>query len=105
MLEILAPTVWICFTIYTIWYFTSAKHHYPITVNEAKILWKIHKQSTRCKAEKWYSIKRNNQLIGFKCSCGYKYVQSRPLRVKNPSKVIPPYNMPLAKLHTPYKSE
>jgi len=105
MLEILPLAVWTCFAVYTIWYFTAAKHYHPITLSEAKILWKIHKQSARCKAKKWYSIKRDNKLIGFKCECGYKHIQERPLIVKKPSYATKPYTMPLAKLHTPYKSE
>ena len=105
MLEILTPATWMCFTIYAIWYFTSAKHHHPMTLNEAKILWKIHKQTVQCKAKKWYSIKQGNKLVGFKCECGYKHVQERPLIVKNPSYTTKPNTTPITKLHTPYKSE
>jgi len=103
MLQILTPTIWICFAIYAIWYFTLAKHPHPITTNEAKILWKLHKQTTHCKAKKWWTIKQKNNLIGFKCQCGYQYIQKRPIKAKTPTNMTHSYYKPLEKLHTPYK--
>jgi len=77
MLEILMPTMWTCFTVYATWYFTSAKYYAPLTLNEARLLWKIHKQDTRCKSRKWSEIRHNGSIIGFKC--GYKHVQKKPV--------------------------
>jgi hypothetical protein len=84
MLEILMPTLWGCFIAYSTWYFTSAKHYAPITLNEAKILWKIHKQSTRCNAEAWREIRSGDEIIGFECECGYKHIQKRPIVANTP---------------------
>lgn len=75
----LVPPLWVCFAVYAIWYFTSAKRHAPLTPNEAKLLWKIHKQNIKCGAKKWRELKRGDRIIGFECECGYKHVQKRPI--------------------------
>ncbi len=90
MLDILMPTLLVCFAVYTTWYFTSAKHYAPITPNEAKILWEIHKQKRSCKARKWREIKRRGKIIGFECECGYKHVQKRPIVANTPASNIQP---------------
>ena len=73
MLEILMPTMWTCFTVYAIWYFTSTKHYAPLTLDEARLLWKIHKKNNRCIFTKWNEIRHNGSIIGFKCECRHKY--------------------------------
>jgi hypothetical protein len=99
MLEILMFTVWGCLTTYAIWYFTLAKHYAPITFNEAKILWKIHKQNIRCNARKWRGIKRQGKIIGFECGCGYKHIQKRPLVANSPTPDVKSQNSILDQLH------
>ncbi|MGB9741207.1 MAG: hypothetical protein ACP5IM_06560 [Candidatus Bathyarchaeia archaeon] len=79
MWEILASIVWACFATYTIWYFTSAKNFAPITYNEARILWKIHKKTANCNGRKWREIKHKDAIVGFECECGYKHIQRRPI--------------------------
>ena len=76
---ILMPPLWVCFAVYAIWYFASAKRHAPLTPDEAKLLWKIHKQNIKCSARKWREIKRGDKIIGFECECGYKHIQRRPM--------------------------
>jgi hypothetical protein len=75
----LMPSIWIGLGAYVVWYFASAKNCVPLTNQEARLLWKIHKQSTECNARKWQQIKRRGKIIGFKCGCGYKYIQKRPI--------------------------
>lgn len=79
MLEIRAPTMWTCFTVYAARYLMSAKHYAPLTLNEARLLWKIHKQNTRCESRKWNEVRHNGSIIGFKCECGDKYIQKKPV--------------------------
>jgi hypothetical protein len=79
MLEILMPTVWACFALYTTWYLTSAKDYAPLTREEAELLWKIHKQNAECKVKKWREIRRRGKIVGFECECGYRHVQKRPI--------------------------
>jgi hypothetical protein len=104
MLEIITIVLWSVFIAYLIWYFTSAKHYFPITEKEAKILWKIHKQNVQCNARKWRKIKRGVKTIGFECECGYKYIQKRPLVINPPVCKTPQEISILEKLHTSYKS-
>jgi hypothetical protein len=80
MLTIILATAWTSFAGYLLWYVTSAKRNVSITVNDAEILWKLHKKSTNCAGHTWRLIKRRNSKIsGFECECGYKYTQKRPL--------------------------
>lgn len=110
MWEIITSTVWAGFAIYTVWYFAYAKHFAPITYNEARILWKIHKQSANCNGKRWREIKRKNAIVGFECECGYKHIQRRPIVSELPE---PPEtethlrntkNIAIKKLHAPYES-
>ena len=73
------PLMWTFFAAYTTWFLTSAKDYVPLTRKEAEILWKIHKQKDNCKAKKWQIIRRGGKIIGFKCECGYKHVQKKPI--------------------------
>jgi hypothetical protein len=88
MIEIIAITLWTCFAAYAIWYFTSAKHYAPLTPNEAKMLWKIHKQTAKCEGRKWREIHRGRKIVGFTCECGYKYMQKRPIVAGAPQPAI-----------------
>jgi hypothetical protein len=97
-LEILMLTLWLFFAGYATWYLTSAKRYAPLTFHEADILWRIHKQSIRCKATKWREIKRRGKIVGFECECGYRHIQKCPITVSAPE------NSVLDKLHTTYKS-
>ncbi|MEM3612640.1 MAG: hypothetical protein QXH40_04415 [Candidatus Bathyarchaeia archaeon] len=88
MIEIFAITLWISFAAYATWYFTSAKHYAPLTPNEARLLWKIHKQTTKCSSRRWREICRGRKIVGFACECGYKYTQKRPIVASTPQQGI-----------------
>jgi len=108
MLEMLMLASWVGFTAYSIWYFTSAKHYFPITADEAKILWKIHKQHIQCTAKKWRIITHRNKTIGFECECGYRHIQKRPIVANAPAQHVKTQKSKISafdKLHTSYKSE
>jgi hypothetical protein len=63
-----------------VWYVTSAKRSVPITFDDAKTLWEIHKKNTKCTGRKWRPIsRRGGKISGFECECGYKYNQKRPI--------------------------
>ncbi len=52
----------------------------PMTTKEAKVLWALHTKTYRCESHKWEPIMHNrNKIVGFRCACGYKYTQTRPL--------------------------
>ena len=104
MSGILMPTSWGCFAAYATWYFTSAKHNAPLTLNEAKMLWTIHKQKTQCKARKWHQIRRRGKIVGFKCQCGHKHIQKRPITASKPAPQIHSQTLAFDELHKAYKS-
>ncbi|MEM3578277.1 MAG: hypothetical protein QXX51_07520 [Candidatus Bathyarchaeia archaeon] len=107
MWEIITSTIWACFAAYATWYFTYAKHFAPITYNEARILWKIHKQNTNCNGRRWREIKRKEAIVGFECECGYKHIQRRPIVSELPNTKTTlgdTRNMAIKKLHTTYES-
>jgi len=77
---IILPVIWASFACCLLWYVTSAKRHVPITFNDAKTLWKIHKKNARCSGHKWHPISgKGGKISGFECECGYKYNQKRPI--------------------------
>jgi len=76
---IFVATLCACFLAYVTWYFAAGKQYASLTLNEARILWKIHKQNSNCKAKKWRAIRFRGKVIGFECGCGYKHIEKRPL--------------------------
>lgn len=76
---ILVPSFWICFAVCGLWFLASAKRCAPLTSEEARILWKIHKRNAECVARRWCIIRRGNRIVGFECGCGYKYMHKRPM--------------------------
>lgn len=97
-LEMTMLTTWLAFAGYAAWYLTSINKCVPLTFNEANMLWKIHKQSVRCQAEKWHEIKHGEKIVGFECQCGYKHIQKCPISLSTT------YPSILNKIHTTYKS-
>lgn len=79
MLEIATLTTWAAFITYLSWYVTSAKYNAPLTVDEARMLWKIHRQDGHCSAKRWREIRSHDKIVGFECDCGYAHLQRRPV--------------------------
>lgn len=108
MLEILVYSIWTCFAVYSIWYLTSAKRYAPITRAEARALWHIHRQNSKCHTRKCKEIRRGGRIVGFECGCGYKHYQRRPMVGNGPASTIrledPEYSA-FDALHTTYKSK
>ncbi|MGB9683675.1 MAG: hypothetical protein ACPL1Z_01950 [Candidatus Bathyarchaeales archaeon] len=102
MMEIIAAVLWACFAAYVLWYFTKAKHYAPLTPDEAKVLWKIHKQNARCSSTRWRKILRGGKIVGFECECGYKHIQKRLITINTPTPTIQTKTMAIyEKLHKP----
>ncbi|MCS7113857.1 MAG: hypothetical protein RMJ15_02820 [Nitrososphaerota archaeon] len=99
MIEIIAPIIWAGLIIYIVWYFVGAKHYAPLTHDEAKILWKIHKQNARCPSKMWKEIRRGKKIIGFECECGYRHIQKRPIKSNTPNPAINDQVSILRELH------
>ena len=75
----LVPTVWVSFGCVAAWFVLSAKKHQPISTTEVEMLWKSHKQFSKCKAKKFAKISKGKKIIGYKCQCGYEHKQKRPI--------------------------
>lgn len=69
---------WIALGVYCFWYFFIAKTVQPLTLDELALLWKMHKQQTGCNSSRIHSlIESKNEVVGFKCDCGYEFKQKR----------------------------
>ncbi|HDQ06646.1 MAG TPA: hypothetical protein ENN36_08010 [Candidatus Bathyarchaeota archaeon] len=78
MLIWLVGGLWMALTAYMLWYFFRAKTVQPLTIDDLALTWKVHKQRDRCKASRIHSlIKENDEIVGFRCECGYKFIQKR----------------------------
>jgi len=64
----------------------AVKRDIPITPEDAKVIWTLHKKNGACKCRKWNLLKRKKgQVIGFQCECGYKYTQKKPIILRTPA--------------------
>lgn len=78
-------------------YFTKSKREASITRQDADILWKLHKRKTDCHGHKIQHLTlKNGQIKGFKCECGYRYIQKRPLL----SQVPQPYDTHIGQMRS-----
>ena len=61
----------------------KAKTVQPLTLDDLALTWKVHKQQKGCKASRIHSlIKENDEVIGFRCDCGYEFIQKRLITQK-----------------------
>jgi len=88
MLELLVLVPWLIFGGYSLWFFLQAKTLEPLTLDELVILWKLHKKEARCNAPisqlepVMLAGSHQNEFVGFRCTCGYKYLSKRPITQK-----------------------
>jgi hypothetical protein len=75
----LVPTVWVSFGCLASWFMLSAKKHQAISAEEIDVLWKSHKQFSKCNSKKFEKIMKGEKIIGYKCECGYEHQQKRPI--------------------------
>jgi hypothetical protein len=87
-LWIIAPSLWVCFIVYLVWYSAKAKDYAPITPTEARTLWVIHQQDSHCSSKKWRQLRKRGTTVGFECGCGHKHVQLRPIAAHVPSAAV-----------------
>jgi len=70
--------VWFALGAYIFWFAFYAKTLQPLTY-ELVILWKLHKQQTRCNVpiSKVQPLLHEKEFVVFRCGCGYKYSSNR----------------------------
>ena len=78
LLILLVGSFWLAFGAYLLWFFFKAKTVQPLTLDDLALTWKVHKQQNGCTASRIHGlIKGDNEIIGFKCECGYEFIQKR----------------------------
>ena len=77
--EFLVPTMWVALGCTIAWYLLSAKRWHAISRTELQMLWKTHKQFTRCTSEGFEPIRKGKKIVGYKCQCGHEHIQEKPL--------------------------
>lgn len=79
MLGVLVWVVWFVLGAYVFWFFFHAKTLQPLVFDELVILWKLHKQQTRCNVpiSKVEPLLHEKEFVGFRCGCGYEYLSKR----------------------------
>ena len=84
LLELLTLGFWSTLAAYTIWYLFKAETVQPLTIDDLALTWKVHKQQKGCTASRINSlIKENDEVVGFRCDCGYEFIQKRLITQKS----------------------
>src|SRR3990170_3658133 len=87
LLYLLIGGFWLTFVAYCLWYSFMAKTFQPLTWDDLALTWRLHKQQTGCAASRVHSLlTRNDEVVGFKCGCGFEFRQRRLItqRVREP---------------------
>lgn len=83
MLGLVVGGFWLIFVAYSIWFYFKAETLQPLTLDDLALAWKLHKRETGCTASHIHSlITKSNEVVGFKCDCGYKLLQKRLITQK-----------------------
>jgi hypothetical protein len=83
MLEYMLFGTWFLLGAYAFWFVSKAKTFQPITLDELAVAWKLHKREANCNASQIHDLLvRKNEVVGFKCNCGYEWLQKRPITQK-----------------------
>ena len=83
LLELFTAGCWILLVAYILWFIFKAKTVQPLTLDDLALTWRVHKKQTGCNASRINSlIKEKDEIIGFKCDCGYEFIQKRLLSQK-----------------------
>ena len=106
MIEILFGAIWTCLGVYIVWYFFKAETLHPLSSNDLTLTWQLHKTQTGCTASNIHTLHiKNNAIVGFKCNCGYNYIQKRLLTQKTPPEIQPKTKSQLPKINDLIKSD
>jgi hypothetical protein len=74
---------WLALTAYVLWFFFKAKTSQPLDLDNLALTWKLHKQHNGCNASRILALMtENDEVVGFKCECGYEFIQKRLITQK-----------------------
>jgi hypothetical protein len=78
--DILLIGSFIVFGVYICWYIFFGKTPQPLTSQEVSLIWVMHKKQTGCTGTRINNfLLDEGKIVGFRCKCGYEYVQKRPM--------------------------
>jgi len=78
LLYVLMFGFWIALAGYVLGFPFKAKTVQPLTIDDLALTWRVHKQQKGCNASRIHGlIKENDEVIGFRCDCGYEFIQQR----------------------------
>lgn len=75
---------------YALWFLFKAKTVQPLTLDDLALTWKVHKKQKGCNASRIHSlIKENDEIVGFRCDCGYEFIQKRLITQRPKEQKLP----------------
>lgn len=94
LLEILLGGSWIALLAYFMWFFFKAKTSQPLELDDLALTWKLHKQQKGCKASRIHSLMtEDDEVVGFRCECGYEFIQKRLITQKSRKLMVSPIDV------------
>lgn len=83
MFGLLVLGFWLILGVYGVWFFFKADTFQPLTLEDLALTWRLHKQQRGCNKSHIHSLITNkNDVVGFKCDCGYEFMQKRLITQK-----------------------
>ena len=75
---------WFALIAYFLWFFFKAKTSQPLDLDDLALTWKLHKKQKGCNASRIDSLMtENGEVVGFRCECGYEFIQKRLITQKS----------------------
>ena len=91
LLVLLMGGFWLALVAYVLWFLFRAKTVQPLTLDDLALTWKVHKKQKGCNASRIHSlIKENDEVIGFRCECGYEFIQKRLISQRSHERMMYP---------------
>jgi len=82
---------WTALVVYVSWFFFRAKTVHPLTLDDLALTWSVHKQQKGCNALRILSLlKENDEVVGFKCDCGFEFIQKRLITQRSLARMVSP---------------
>jgi hypothetical protein len=64
---------------YSTWQFFQTEIMQPLSLEDLALVYKLHKKQAKCPTQRVHTLLiKNKGIVGFRCDCGYTYVQKRP---------------------------
>ena len=74
---------WVIFGVFCFWYFFAANTLQPLTLEDVGLTWRFHKRQMGCAGSRINDLlMKDNEVVGFRCECGYEFRQRRLITQK-----------------------